>query len=225
MIMSRAVRNHSKDPIVWGIELPWPCLQVGLCFVGKRRRFGDFVSGYLEPPTGGTGPIMAAVSEHAAKKSGGGGGVPTLVGGHKGLWRYTLGQGAAVGGQPPDPAVLAAAAKVGRVANVLYRNLPLDRPINRFQEEKRETGRLTLSVTTRQQPAPSMQRMPGGLWLARMWKVREQSPTGCSCCIPVTPWRADHTRVFAADKLLVGRGRCHPALFSTVVSGRLALSP
>ena len=75
----------------------------GLCFVGKRR-FGDFIGQYLVDRPGEIrcvddgrvrlalhqGLARCALSEPRAAAQ--------RVGEHRGLWRYTLGQGARIGG-------------------------------------------------------------------------------------------------------------------------------
>jgi len=55
---------------------------MGICFVGEKRKFGEFVSQYI--PTA-SGPIIH---------------LPTglTLGRHTGLWNYTIGQGARISG-------------------------------------------------------------------------------------------------------------------------------
>ncbi|KAI0273526.1 tRNA methyltransferase [Gloeopeniophorella convolvens] len=55
---------------------------VGLCFVGQRRRFNEFLSGYVPSAPG---PILEIDSD-------------TVLGRHDGLWTYTIGQGAKIRG-------------------------------------------------------------------------------------------------------------------------------
>ncbi|KAF9227589.1 5-methylaminomethyl-2-thiouridylate-methyltransferase [Gyrodon lividus] len=57
---------------------------MGICFVGEKRRFDEFLSQYMTPKPG---PIidMATGKQVAA---------------HQGLWSYTIGQGAKIGGLP-----------------------------------------------------------------------------------------------------------------------------
>ncbi|KAG6809150.1 hypothetical protein H0H92_001400 [Tricholoma furcatifolium] len=55
---------------------------MGICFVGKKSKFGDFISSYIPPNPGpiidvSTGSILAT---------------------HQGLWNYTIGQGARLPG-------------------------------------------------------------------------------------------------------------------------------
>ncbi|CAE6420447.1 unnamed protein product [Rhizoctonia solani] len=57
---------------------------MGLCFVGERRRFDQFISEYIPPSSG---PILL----HPSMKQ---------VGEHKGLHTFTIGQNARVPGQP-----------------------------------------------------------------------------------------------------------------------------
>ncbi|KAF8495309.1 tRNA-specific 2-thiouridylase [Gautieria morchelliformis] len=54
---------------------------MGLCFVGEKRRFSDFLSQYLPPEQG---DIISLEGKVLAK--------------HQGLWRYTIGQGARIQG-------------------------------------------------------------------------------------------------------------------------------
>ncbi|KZS88403.1 5-methylaminomethyl-2-thiouridylate-methyltransferase [Sistotremastrum niveocremeum HHB9708] len=56
---------------------------MGLCFVGERRRFHDFLNQYLTPKPG------KIVNEDGE-----------VIGEHQGLWRYTIGQGAKLRGMP-----------------------------------------------------------------------------------------------------------------------------
>ncbi|KAL5489932.1 hypothetical protein ACEPAI_4764 [Sanghuangporus weigelae] len=57
---------------------------MGICFVGKKRKFEDFLAQYIPPKPG---PII----DMFTKKK---------LGRHQGLWRYTIGQRARIGGQP-----------------------------------------------------------------------------------------------------------------------------
>ncbi|KAF8511133.1 tRNA-specific 2-thiouridylase [Hysterangium stoloniferum] len=54
---------------------------MGLCFVGEKRRFNDFLSNYLQPNPGDIVDLNGKI-----------------VGQHQGLWRYTIGQGAKISG-------------------------------------------------------------------------------------------------------------------------------
>jgi tRNA U34 2-thiouridine synthase MnmA/TrmU len=66
---------------------------VGLCFVGKRRSFGDFVEGYLAQVRG---PVIDVES---LADGGADDGAGTVIGEHLGHARYTIGQGLRLGGQ------------------------------------------------------------------------------------------------------------------------------
>jgi len=55
---------------------------MGICFVGQKRKFNDFLANYLEPDPG---PIYELETG-------------ATVGTHKGLWTYTIGQGARLPG-------------------------------------------------------------------------------------------------------------------------------
>lgn len=128
---------------------------VGLCFVGKRKHFGDFLGGYLEAPggaPGGDGPVEAVAGR-------------AEVGRHRGLWRYTLGQAARLAGQ-----------------------------VRTLRE-----GNGPSHTTRRNRPRPSLLvRGQAGGRGARWFVVGKDA---------------------AAGALLVGRGRCHPALFSATAVG------
>ncbi|KAG0342069.1 hypothetical protein BG004_005765 [Podila humilis] len=54
---------------------------MGICFVGQRRRFGDFLKEYLEAPPG---PVRVNGLDGP------------MIGQHKGLFQYTVGQASAV---------------------------------------------------------------------------------------------------------------------------------
>ena len=56
---------------------------MGICFVGKRRKFGDFLQGYLETSSG---QVVTEAGE--------------VVGEHEGSSLYTVGQKMPMGGQP-----------------------------------------------------------------------------------------------------------------------------
>ncbi|CAD6574901.1 MAG: hypothetical protein TREMPRED_001244 [Tremellales sp. Tagirdzhanova-0007] len=60
---------------------------MGLCFVGERANFGDFVAQYTSPP-----PSQGYLVDSEGKR----------LGEHQGLWYYTIGQGARLGGMS-DP--------------------------------------------------------------------------------------------------------------------------
>ncbi|KAF8275127.1 5-methylaminomethyl-2-thiouridylate-methyltransferase [Lactarius quietus] len=55
---------------------------MGLCFVGERRRFNDFLANYVPPRPG---PILAIDTD-------------VELGQHSGLWTFTIGQGAKIPG-------------------------------------------------------------------------------------------------------------------------------
>ncbi|KAI0311801.1 tRNA-specific 2-thiouridylase [Amylostereum chailletii] len=57
---------------------------MGICFVGEKRRFSDFLSDYLTP---NPGPILHLETGRQ-------------LGTHQGLWTYTIGQGAKIRGMP-----------------------------------------------------------------------------------------------------------------------------
>ncbi|ETW86243.1 hypothetical protein HETIRDRAFT_311357 [Heterobasidion irregulare TC 32-1] len=55
---------------------------MGICFVGEKRSFNQFLADYLPPKPG---PIIDSVTGHT-------------IGEHQGLWTYTIGQGAKIRG-------------------------------------------------------------------------------------------------------------------------------
>ncbi|KAG6887604.1 hypothetical protein C0995_014083 [Termitomyces sp. Mi166 len=55
---------------------------MGICFVGKKGKFGDFISSYITPNPG----LIIDLS------------TGSKVATHQGLWRYTIGQGARIPG-------------------------------------------------------------------------------------------------------------------------------
>ncbi|KAK6906472.1 tRNA (5-methylaminomethyl-2-thiouridylate)-methyltransferase [Kwoniella mangroviensis CBS 8507] len=57
---------------------------MGVCFIGERGKFGDFISQYTSPPT---------TQGHIVSLSG------EVLGEHKGLWYYTIGQRAKIANQ------------------------------------------------------------------------------------------------------------------------------
>ncbi|WWC92568.1 tRNA (5-methylaminomethyl-2-thiouridylate)-methyltransferase [Kwoniella dendrophila CBS 6074] len=57
---------------------------MGVCFIGERGKFGDFISQYTAPPTS-QGHIVSPSGE--------------ILGDHKGLWYYTIGQRAKIPNQ------------------------------------------------------------------------------------------------------------------------------
>ena len=79
-IRKEAVRELADE---LGLRVADKKSSTGLCFVGKRR-FDDFIGQYLTDRPG----------EIRSVEDG------SLIEDHKGLWRYTVGQGARVGGGP-----------------------------------------------------------------------------------------------------------------------------
>jgi tRNA-specific 2-thiouridylase len=77
---------------------------MGLCFVGERRRFNDFLGDYVTPRPG---PVLAIETN-------------VELGRHNGLWTYTIGQGARLPGLTKK---LFVAAK-DRRKNAIYVALP-----------------------------------------------------------------------------------------------------
>ncbi|KAF8121668.1 tRNA methyl transferase-domain-containing protein [Boletus edulis] len=73
---------------------------MGLCFVGERKRFGEFISQYIVPKPG---PIVDMTTSEKA-------------GVHQGLWNYTIGQGAKISGMPQRMFV----AKKDPRANIIF---------------------------------------------------------------------------------------------------------
>ncbi|KAJ4482127.1 tRNA-specific 2-thiouridylase [Lentinula aciculospora] len=57
---------------------------MGLCFVGERGKFSQFLNSYLQP---NPGPIIDFTTQK-------------VIGNHAGLWTYTIGENAKVPGQP-----------------------------------------------------------------------------------------------------------------------------
>lgn len=77
-----AVRDLARK---WQLPTAEQRESMGICFVGQRRsKFADFLEGYLES-------VPGDIVEH---------GTGRVVGSHGGLWRYTIGEGAKVGGLP-----------------------------------------------------------------------------------------------------------------------------
>lgn len=68
----------------WGLPTAKREESMGICFVGEKRRFDDFISQYIRP---NPGPIIDLGSGNE-------------VGTHNGLWQYTIGQGAKIRGMP-----------------------------------------------------------------------------------------------------------------------------
>ncbi|KAG8959604.1 hypothetical protein FRC03_007727 [Tulasnella sp. 419] len=74
------VRQIAKDK---GLPTASRAESMGICFVGERRRFHDFLSQYIEPTPG----HIVDVNGHK-------------IGEHQGLWSYTIGQSIRVPGLP-----------------------------------------------------------------------------------------------------------------------------
>ncbi|KAH7889484.1 tRNA-specific 2-thiouridylase [Phlebopus sp. FC_14] len=66
----------------WGLPTASREESMGLCFVGERRKFHDFLTEYISPRPG---PIVDTISGQQ-------------IGIHQGLWTYTIGQRARIGG-------------------------------------------------------------------------------------------------------------------------------
>ncbi|WVQ77622.1 tRNA (5-methylaminomethyl-2-thiouridylate)-methyltransferase [Cryptococcus sp. DSM 104548] len=67
----------------WDLPNAKKAESMGVCFIGERGKFGDFISQYTSPPPPG----------FFITPSG------TRIAPHKGLWHYTIGQKARLGGQ------------------------------------------------------------------------------------------------------------------------------
>ncbi|KAG6376402.1 tRNA-specific 2-thiouridylase [Boletus reticuloceps] len=91
------VRNLA---IEWKLPTATRDESMGLCFVGERKRFSEFISQYIVPKPG---PIVDMTT---GKKAGV----------HQGLWNYTIGQGAKMSGMPQRMFV----AKKDPRANVIF---------------------------------------------------------------------------------------------------------
>ncbi|ODN73065.1 tRNA (5-methylaminomethyl-2-thiouridylate)-methyltransferase [Cryptococcus amylolentus CBS 6039] len=67
----------------WDLPNAKKAESMGVCFIGERGKFGDFISQYTSPPPPGffTTPSGTPLQQH------------------KGLWHYTIGQKARLGGQ------------------------------------------------------------------------------------------------------------------------------
>jgi tRNA-5-taurinomethyluridine 2-sulfurtransferase len=89
---------------------------MGLCFIGKKRKFADFICAYLRslpsiyktyivasyiPPK--PGPIVHHITG-------------ARLGTHNGLWNFTIGQGAKLAGMPAQMFV----SRKDTIANKLY---------------------------------------------------------------------------------------------------------
>ncbi|KAI0934477.1 hypothetical protein AcV5_006307 [Taiwanofungus camphoratus] len=68
----------------WGLPTAKREESMGLCFVGEKRRFHEFLSQYITPSPGSIIDVRTGKS----------------VGTHAGMWSYTVGQGARLPGMP-----------------------------------------------------------------------------------------------------------------------------
>jgi len=68
----------------WGLPTAQREESMGICFVGEKRRFDDFISQYVTPAPG---PIIDLQTGKT-------------LGTHRGLWSCTIGQGARIRGMP-----------------------------------------------------------------------------------------------------------------------------
>ncbi|EJD02272.1 tRNA-methyltransferase [Fomitiporia mediterranea MF3/22] len=75
------------------------CESMGICFVGEKRRFEDFLADYILP---NPGPIIDLMTGKE-------------LGTHQGLWRYTIGQNAKIPGLPVKMFVARKDSKENRV--------------------------------------------------------------------------------------------------------------
>ncbi|KAI0093783.1 tRNA-specific 2-thiouridylase [Irpex rosettiformis] len=73
------VREKARE---WGLPTAERGESMGICFVGQKRRFSDFISQYISPKPG---PIIHAINGK-------------VLGTHNGLWTYTIGQNARIPG-------------------------------------------------------------------------------------------------------------------------------
>jgi len=66
----------------WGLPTAQREESMGICFVGEKRRFDDFLAQYLPPRPGSIVDLSTG----------------KVLGMHRGLWSYTIGQNARIGG-------------------------------------------------------------------------------------------------------------------------------
>ncbi|KII88169.1 hypothetical protein PLICRDRAFT_54024 [Plicaturopsis crispa FD-325 SS-3] len=66
----------------WNLPTADRSESMGICFIGEKRKFSDFISEYIPPEPG---PIVDISTGK-------------VVGEHRGLWTYTIGQGARIAG-------------------------------------------------------------------------------------------------------------------------------
>ncbi|WVO12428.1 tRNA (5-methylaminomethyl-2-thiouridylate)-methyltransferase [Cryptococcus depauperatus] len=67
----------------WNLPNAKKAESMGVCFIGERNNFGDFISQYTSPPE--TGYLVTLTGDR--------------LGEHKGLWHYTIGQRARIANQ------------------------------------------------------------------------------------------------------------------------------
>ncbi|KNE65030.1 tRNA (5-methylaminomethyl-2-thiouridylate)-methyltransferase [Allomyces macrogynus ATCC 38327] len=138
---------------------------MGICFIGKRRRFGDFLDGYIEPQPG-----------HFILEDG------TIVGAHDGLAKYTIGQAAKIHSQKDRYFVAHKDAKTGDVLVVPGRDHPrlFARKLRASwvrwihpENEARALGGgvdgLTAQIRYRQEPVPCrVEKRPDGTYTVHL---------------------------------------------------------
>ncbi|KAH7914022.1 tRNA-specific 2-thiouridylase [Hygrophoropsis aurantiaca] len=91
------VRELAKD---WDLPTATREESMGICFVGEKRKFHDFISQYIPPKPGSIVDLTTGRE----------------MGTHNGLWAYTIGQGAKVPGLPQRMFV----AKKDMANNIVY---------------------------------------------------------------------------------------------------------
>ncbi|KAI0693356.1 tRNA-specific 2-thiouridylase [Cytidiella melzeri] len=79
--------DHSKPEVremarKWALSTAERGESMGICFVGQKRRFSDFISQYISPKSGS---IINATTRK-------------VLGSHNGIWAYTIGQNARIPG-------------------------------------------------------------------------------------------------------------------------------
>ncbi|KAI6109608.1 tRNA-specific 2-thiouridylase [Pisolithus sp. B1] len=78
-MQKKDVRNLA---LKWGLPTAVKDESMGICFVGEKRKFNDFLSHYIPP---NPGPIIDMTNSRQ-------------IATHQGLWNYTIGQGAKIRG-------------------------------------------------------------------------------------------------------------------------------
>ncbi|KAI0345116.1 5-methylaminomethyl-2-thiouridylate-methyltransferase [Trametopsis cervina] len=73
------IRKKARE---WGLATAERGESMGICFVGQKRRFADFISQYIPPKRG---DVVHAITGK-------------VLGTHQGLWAYTIGQNARIPG-------------------------------------------------------------------------------------------------------------------------------